>query len=313
MTLGIHDFLRERLSLLPFGLESPDLLTRDAPGGPSVPGQRSANGHCGLFEAQDGWVALNLARPEDVELVPALTGSEGEPWRAVGRAAAARPSSAFVADAIELQLPAAVLGEAESLPLAIGQRALPPLKVLDLAVLWAGPLCAGLLAHEGAEVRRIENSARPDPTPRGSPGLDRRLNGGKARLALDLTTREGKARLAAEIAWADVIVTSARAAACAKLGLDDALLAARPDLIWAAITAHGWAADRVGFGDDCAVAGGLVRRENGEPRFMGDALADPLTGLEAALAAMKAAAEGRGGRIDVAMAGIAAAYAEASR
>ena len=75
-----------------------------------------------------------------------------------------------------------------------------------------------------------------------------------------------------------------------------------------AITAHGFTgpgALRVGFGDDCAAAGGLVDWQGDEPRFRGDALADPLTGLEAALAVLA----GRTGLIDMAMARIAAAYA----
>ena len=75
-----------------------------------------------------------------------------------------------------------------------------------------------------------------------------------------------------------------------------------------AITAHGFAgpgATRVGFGDDCAAAGGLVRWEDGAPRFLGDALADPLTGLEAALAVLA----GQRGLVDMAMARVAAHYA----
>ena len=103
-----------------------------------------------------------------------------------------------------------------------------------------------------------------------------------------------------------MLVTSARPAALARLGLDPAHF---PHLTWAAITAHGFAgpgALRVGFGDDCAVAGGLLRWQDGEPRFLGDALADPLTGLEAARAVLA----GQRGLIDLAMARVAAAYAE---
>ena len=76
--------------------------------------------------------------------------------------------------------------------------------------------------------------------------------------------------------------------------------------MWIAITAHGWHTDRVGFGDDCAVAGGLL----GEgPCFLGDALADPLTGLEAALAALDHQARGERGLIDQPLARVAASYA----
>jgi crotonobetainyl-CoA:carnitine CoA-transferase CaiB-like acyl-CoA transferase len=177
--------------------------------------------------------------------------------------------------------------------------------VIDLSALWAGPLCAGLLAQAGSEVVRIESLGRPDPTPDASPRLDAFLNGDKARLPLDLRSEAGRTRLRAEIDQADVLVTSARPAALAQLGLTPQRLS---HLTWVAITAHGFtgaAADRVGFGDDCAAAGGLLDQELGEPRFLGDALADPLTGLEAALAVLA----GQRGLIDMAMARVAAAYA----
>lgn len=313
MSEAFDSVLADRLARLPFALNPRQLLERDAPGDLAPPGRRSANGHCGLFATQDGWVAVNLARGEDIDLVPALTGRQGDPWAAIEGAAASARGDAFVARATELQMPAAVLGEACPATLAQGPQGIPPVRVLDLSVLWAGPLCAALLARGGAEVRRVENPARPDPTPLSSPRLDRWLNGGKTRVAIDLSTEQGRARLMEEAEAADVLVTSARAGALARLGLDDALFERRPRLVWAAITAHGWAADRVGFGDDCAVAGGLVGRDGDEPSFMGDGLADPLTGLEAALAVAAALGEGRGGRLDLAMSGVAAAYAEAAR
>src|SRR3546814_12978534 len=55
---------------------------------------------------------------------------------------------------------------------------------------------------------------------------------------------------------------------------------------WLQITGHGPdQPHRVGFGDDAAVAGGIVTvRDDGTPDFLGDAVADPLTGLLGALA-----------------------------
>jgi crotonobetainyl-CoA:carnitine CoA-transferase CaiB-like acyl-CoA transferase len=47
----------------------------------------------------------------------------------------------------------------------------------------------------------------------------------------------------------------------------------------------------------------------GAPHFAGDALADPLTGLCAAAAAMEALAAGQAGRIDAALAPTAAYFA----
>ena len=65
----------------------------------------------------------------------------------------------------------------------------------------------------------------------------------------------------------------------------------------------------VAFGDDAAVAGGLVGAGANGPVFCADAIADPLTGLQAALLVAESLARGGGEVLDVAMAGIAATYA----
>jgi len=85
-----------------------------------------------------------------------------------------------------------------------------------------------------------------------------------------------------------------------------------PGLVWISITAHGAtgeAAEWVGFGDDCGVAGGLsaaLRSATGRTGFVGDALADPLTGVFAALAAWEAWSSGRGVRLGLAMSEVVA-------
>lgn len=288
-----------------FALTPDELLGRDAPGGLERPSRRSANGFCHLLEGRDSWLALNLARPEDHEVIPALTGRTGEPWRDLAQAAMACNAIEFRDRAIELQLPFGLLGESKPLPLPVHGGLEVPGKVVDLSALWAGPLCAGLLASAGAEVTRIENVGRPDPTSVGSPLLDTRINSAKHRVALDLRTSAGRLALCALLDGADVLVTSARPAALQRLGLTPQRF---PHLTWVAITGHGFSgteADRVGFGDDCAVAGGLVVWQGNEPHFLGDALADPLTGLEAALTVLA----GQRGLIDMAMARVAAAYA----
>lgn len=302
---SLVDRLAARLVLL--GMTPDGVLVRDAPGGLGQPGLASANRHCRLLEAADGWVALNLAREDDRDLVPALAGENDEDiWASVARAARVMPAAAFRDRAIEMQLPVAMVGECPPVPLPPvgGSMDHVPRRVLDLSALWAGPLCAGLLARAGAEVVRIENLGRPDPTPIGSPALDARINGNKYRLPLDLRTPVGRSGLAAELDRCDVVVTSARPAALARLGIDrDTLRHAT----WVAITAHGMEGAgglRVGFGDDCAVAGGLVEWRDGTPHFLGDALADPLTGVEAALAVLS----GQRGVIDMGMARIASGY-----
>ncbi|WP_422061522.1 CoA transferase [Sphingopyxis sp.] len=278
------------------------------------PGLWSPNRHCRLVRCRDGWIAISLAREEDRDLVPAWTGADFDenPWQAIVASAANRTASEMVEAAILLHMPAARVGEAAPLarqPLTDGARV--DGGVLDLSALWAGPYCGALLAEAGHDVMKVESTTRPDPTPIHTPGLDARLNGRKRRLRMTLEPSE----LGALIGAAKVLITSGRPHALARLGLDERrVFALNPGLLWIAITAHGWrgeAAMRVGFGDDCAAAGGLVGWPEGEPRFLGDALADPLTGLTAATLALEALAAGQCGLLDVPLAPTAARFAAA--
>ena len=304
MNERLVEVVTERARL--FGLDAAALLQRDRKGGLREPGYVSANGTCRLIEASDGWVALSLARADDFDVIPALTYSQGDSWEAIYRVAGVDTAQAFRDRAIELQLPAALVAEAtaQTLPKIIEKHI--PRKVIDLSALWAGPLTAGLLAQAGAEVIRIASTGRPDPTALNSPDHDARLNGRKREVQLDLSQPGGRDQLRELLVDADVLVTSARAPALARLGLDPETL---PHVTWIAITGHGFTSEgahRVGFGDDCAAAGGLVKWNDDAPKFIGDALADPLTGLEGALAVCS----GQRGLIDMNMSRVAAAYAE---
>lgn len=278
----------------------------------SPPGIWSPNRHCRLVPCIDGWIAVSLARPDDEAAVPAWLREpvSGDPRLAIERAAQKRPAAAMVTDAQWLHLPVALVGEtqpSEPTPLAAGGRRDGP--VIDLSALWAGPYCGGLLAAAGLEVVKIESPDRPDPTPQHTPALDARINGRKQRLAMEF----GSPELLERLVGARILITSARPHALARHGINEAqLFAANPGLLWIAITAHGWHGDaglRVGFGDDCAAAGGLLGWRDDTPEFLGDALADPLTGLAAATQALTALGTGRAGLIDVALAATAASFA----
>ena len=290
-----------------------------------TPGLVSSNRACRLFRAADGWIAVNLARAEDQELVPAWLRREpvDDPWDAIAAEAPAHAACDLVADAALLGLPVSQVGEvcAESFaPPMLRKR--PPsaaertgaLRVVDLSALWAGPMCGGLLAEMGARVEKVESERRPDPTGTSTPEFFRRLNGRKFELRFDFATPAGRARIAEAIATADILITSARPRAFAGLGLEpESVFGANPALVWVAITGYGWtgaASERVAFGDDAAAAGGLVGwTAEAEPRFLGDALADPVTGLAAAAGALAALEAGGGVIVDVAMARCAAAAA----
>jgi hypothetical protein len=284
------------------------------------PGLVSPNGSCRLVAAADGWLAVNLPRPDDLDLVPAWL--DGAPVEALDQAVAARPWRELAARARELGLPVAGVGEvaaagtvAPLLPTGCARRGPRGLvRVLDLSTLWAGPLCGAVLAAFGAEVVKLESRRRPDPGRTATPDFFRRLNGAKADKTLDFADADGRGRLRELMLAADVVITSARPRAFAQMGLSpERLFAERPDLVWVAVSGYGWggdAGDRVAFGDDAAAAGGLVRwTAAGEPHFLGDALADPLTGLSAAAGALQALVQGGGVIVDAALAATAAGAA----
>lgn len=276
------------------------------------PGEWSPNRHCRLVRCRTGWMAVSLARDDDLDMVPAWTGAsfDTDPWEAVIQAARERPAAEIVAAGAELHLPVAIVGETKPLHARALTRGKPRDGIiLDLSALWAGPYCGGLLAEAGHVVIKVESPDRPDPTAVHTPKLDARLNGGKKKLRMALDDPQ----LLAMVGRARVLITSGRPHALARLGFEEArLFALNPGLLWVAITAHGWtgeAAMRVGFGDDCAAAGGLVRWKDGMPRFIGDALADPLTGIMAATLALDALSADQSGLLDVSLARTAASFA----
>ena len=110
-----------------------------------------------------------------------------------------------------------------------------------------------------------------------------------------------------------IVIEAARPRALEQLDINAAqIVRSSPGLAWITITAHGAQGDQanwVGFGDDCGVAAGLsaaLRSACGRTGFVGDAIADPLTGIFAALTAWDAWLSQRGGRFGVAMSHVVA-------
>ncbi len=262
------------------------------------PTRISANRACRMVRAADGWIAVNLAREEDRELVPAwLEGEWGEPaWEQVERLVPTRTVARLLEDGARLGLPVGAVGEvAAERPKAEPRLYRPtrlrsgPPNVIDLSALWAGPMCGAILAAAGCEVTKVESRARPDPTRTSTPEFHRRLNGAKREQVVDIADPAGRAALREAVLAADVVITGARPRAFPSLGFDPHEIT-EGGAVWVAITGYGWGeGHRVAFGDDAAAAGGLVGwSEAGQPRFLGDALADPVTGLAAAIGALEA-------------------------
>jgi hypothetical protein len=297
---------------------------RAALGGFAVPHRRSAGGGCRMIEARDGWIALNLARDADRDLLPAWLETPGlnplfDP--AIDRAISGKDWEPLIARGREMGLALAGLDEHPVSPgvelLVTGQRRAAPVGerplVVDLSALWAGPLAGHLLWLAGAQVVKVESRGRPDALRQGDPALFALLNQGKASVALDFAGNEDRAALHALVERADIVIEASRPRALRQLGIDaERLVAAHPGKVWVTITGHGAsddAADWVGFGDDCAVAGSLsavLRDTTGLIGFGGDAVADPLAGITAAQEAWWAWQMGQGSRIGLAMSGLVA-------
>ena len=308
----------------PLGLQwQPVVMARAAALGLGRRGRVSAGGTCRLLRSTDGWAAVNLARPDDLAAVDAIVADEAvdDPWTALAAAAQAMNTDAFVARVRLLGVPAAPLtagsgtgsghpGRPGCVVHRLWRPLAPPrlegLRVVDLSSMWAGPLLARILADAGAEVTKVESTTRPDGA-RGEPAFYRLLHPeGQPEVRLDLGTHSGRSTLRSLVEGADVVIEASRPRALEQLGAGPSDVAARAGRVWVAISGYGRDApgrDWVAFGDDAAVAGGLVAWERaGLPVFCGDALADPVTGLAAAASTLEALARGGGVLLDLSMA-----------
>jgi hypothetical protein len=278
-------------------------------------GRASCGGATRLLAARDGWCAITLSRPDDAAAVPALLEVDGvpdDPWPMLRDWAATRSVSDVTERAALLDIPAAGLGEAAAAPprvVALGPRTsargLAGLLVADLSSMWAGPLCGQLLARAGATVVKVESPRRPDGTRVGNRAFFDWINGEKFSYSIDFDNAELRELLGV----ADIVIEGSRPAALARRGLGSDRVAPRAGRIWLRITGHDERSGRPAFGDDAAVGGGLVGTSVDGPVFCGDAIADPLTGLEATAAVAESLGRGGGELIHLSMAAIAATYA----
>jgi hypothetical protein len=276
-------------------------------------GRTSCGGSSRLLRASDGWVAVSLARQEDVDLVPAWLGGPELEERL-----ARIPAVEAVTGGRMLGLPVAVLGErsvttvASANPMGDAPPLTRPPVVVDLSSLWAGPLCTRILLARGARVVKVESTTRPDGARRGPPEFFELLNAGKECVSIDFTSAD----LRTLLLTADVVVEGSRPRALEQLGVDAAAVVRDGPRVWLSITAHGRTGpqrDWVGFGDDAAVAGGLVAWWRDEPCFVADAVADPLAGIAGAGAVMDALRRGGRWLIDCNLASVSAHVAAAAR
>ena len=283
-------------------------------------GAVSPGGASRLLPAADGWVALTLSRLDDLELVPAITRTVtgGDPWTALTGALRSLGSRDLVDRAQLVGVPAAAIGSPGELAASCDpeiiecpegsrpDRSAGQPVVVDLSSLWAGPLCAKLLGDAGCRVVKVESRNRPDGARAGHPRFFDWLHSGHESVVLDFDTHHGLEVLHALIDRADVVIEASRPRALAALGIEaERVVGNARGKTWLSITGYGRkgaAADRVAFGDDAGVAAGLVAWDpSGRPVFCGDAVADPVAGMEAARAVLESRARGGGELIGLSM------------
>lgn len=284
-------------------------------------GRVSAGGATRMLATADGWCAVALPRADDVATLPALLEADAvpdDPWLALSDWAATRSTEAVVARGQLLDIAVAGRGEVCAEPptvrrgrSGVGPRRVDGLLVADLSSLWAGPLCAQLLARAGAVVVKVESPSRPDGTRNGEPAFFDWMNFGKLSYAIDFD-HDGDA-LRQLLSTADIVIEGSRPAALRRRQLSADDVPGRAGRIWLRIRGYRGQPHRSAFGDDAAVAGGLVGTGTQGPVFCGDAIADPLSGLEAARAVGQSLRRGGGEVIDVSMAQVAARYAALPR
>lgn len=174
-------------------------------------------------------------------------------------------------------------------------------RVLDLSTILAGPLASSLLGEFGAEVIKIEHPAGGDPARHYPPLEDGQsaawamVGRNKRSVTIDLHHPEAAHLVGRLAAGADVVVTNFRPATLRRFRVDfDDLRAYRPDLVMIHVSAFGRTgpyADRPGFARVAEAFAGLTYRTgdpDGPPVFAGYPVADGVTGMYAAFAAMLA-------------------------
>jgi hypothetical protein len=282
-------------------------------------GQSSANGSCRFIRCTDGWMACNLPRSVDVELLAAVVGEVvGDPWTGLSQMGQ-RCTAVELVERVQLVGIAAATLASESAREEPKRPAVELLRmgestprtdrgprIVDFSAMWAGPLCTHVLGRYGAEVVTVEDPTRPDGARVGDPMMYERLHRGHNLASISFSTREGRRELHRLVERADVVIESSRPRALAQLGLSpERFLSERAGRSWVSITGYGRGGPRanyVAFGDDAAVSGSLVAWSDPDtPVFCADALADPISGLMAAFGALASLSGGGGFLVDVSM------------
>jgi crotonobetainyl-CoA:carnitine CoA-transferase CaiB-like acyl-CoA transferase len=194
-------------------------------------------------------------------------------------------------------------------------KILAGVRVIEMGTFITGPAAAMFLADLGADVIKVERPGTGDPFRAFKGGLYsphfQTYNRNKRSIALDTAKPEDKAVFHQLIAAADVFIQNFRPGVAERLGAgEQELRALNPRLVYCAISGFGDsgpAKDRPAFDTVAQAASGYLRLliPPGNPRVVGPAIADAVTGMYAAFGVLAAIVErgrtGVGRRVDVSM------------
>lgn len=194
-------------------------------------------------------------------------------------------------------------------------KILKNIRVVEMGTYITGPAASMHLADLGADVIKVERPGSGDPFRAFKGGLYsphyQTYNRNKRSIALDTRDADDLAVFRDLIDTADVFIQNFRPGVAEKLGAGEAdLREIRPDLIYCAISGFGPsgpARDRPAYDTVAQAASGFLRLVTPptNPRVIGPALADAMTGQYAAMGIMAALIErgstGEGRRLDISM------------
>jgi|TARA_R110002126_G_scaffold86592_1_gene209086 crotonobetainyl-CoA:carnitine CoA-transferase CaiB-like acyl-CoA transferase len=194
-------------------------------------------------------------------------------------------------------------------------KILEDIKVIEIGTYITGPAAAMHLADLGADVIKVERPESGDPFRAFKGGLYsphyQTYNRNKRSIALDTKKPDDFQVFSDLIRGADVFIQNFRPGVAEKLGVGAAaLLDINPKLIYCAISGFGPDGpyrDRPSFDTVAQAASGYLRllTPPKNPRVIGPAIADSVTGQYAALGILAALMErtktGQGRRLDISM------------
>jgi crotonobetainyl-CoA:carnitine CoA-transferase CaiB-like acyl-CoA transferase len=188
-------------------------------------------------------------------------------------------------------------------------------RVLEQGTFITGPACGMLLGDLGADVIKIEQPGTGDPFRAFKGGLYsphfQTYNRNKRSITLNPKEPPDRERLHALVKTADVYIQNFRPGVAEQLGVGEPQLRAlNPRLIYCSISgfgATGPAADRPSYDTVAQAASGYLKLlvNPANPRVVGPAIADAVTGFYAAYGVLGALYErsrtGRGRKVEVSM------------